>query len=420
MDLIYDLLDELSNNHPTNEQETKNSTQQDDYQHERSGTPQHPTRGNWEEDKLGNFKSYNVDDPSTADAQHPWQTQDLRQWDSRQWDSHTKTIHAEFSNASNPEQVLRISKDLDLDSLPRREGWLKLDDFDLKTSPSEYPPPSRPPPTRDLDSNHSTSRHKYTEGNPSEKAKEQENEQFLKQVSITRRISHELVEEDVYDDLPPLLQLDKQSPSDLIDIFTTKLDSDHSTDKNSSKLCEKVNDKELNRVTKAFKNDLSMLLNDNSTSTISNTEKVADKKGKAIIVEGNGGRTSQKQQPSTAVTEMRERELKRKLEMEEVARAAEELQHKFKNWAAGKERNLRALLSSLQNILGPEFGWQPIPMMDLLEPAAVRKQYKRATLLVHPDKLQQKGASPRQKYIAEQVFGLLIEASRKFNSEELF
>lgn len=38
---------------------------------------------------------------------------------------------------------------------------------------------------------------------------------------------------------------------------------------------------------------------------------------------------------------------------------------------------------------------------------SVKKVYKKATLYVHPDKVQQKGATLEQKYIAEKVFDLL-------------
>ncbi|ESQ56459.1 hypothetical protein EUTSA_v10026956mg [Eutrema salsugineum] len=48
------------------------------------------------------------------------------------------------------------------------------------------------------------------------------------------------------------------------------------------------------------------------------------------------------------------------------------------------------------------------------------KFYRKATLCIHPDKVQQKGANLQQKYIAEKVFDLLKEAWNKFNSEELF
>lgn len=58
-------------------------------------------------------------------------------------------------------------------------------------------------------------------------------------------------------------------------------------------------------------------------------------------------------------------------------------------------------------ILGPDSGWQPIPLTDIVTTTAVKKAYRKATLFVHPDKLQQRGASIQQKYICEKVFDLL-------------
>jgi DnaJ-class molecular chaperone len=58
-------------------------------------------------------------------------------------------------------------------------------------------------------------------------------------------------------------------------------------------------------------------------------------------------------------------------------------------------------------ILGSDSGWQSVPLTDLITAAAVKKAYRKATLCVHPDKLQQRGATIRQKYICEKVFDLL-------------
>ncbi|PQM37863.1 auxilin-related protein 1-like [Prunus yedoensis var. nudiflora] len=78
-------------------------------------------------------------------------------------------------------------------------------------------------------------------------------------------------------------------------------------------------------------------------------------------------------------------------------RIAETLDVEIKRWAAGKEGNLRALLSTMQYVLWPECGWQPVSLTDMITAASVKK-----------------------KYIAEKVFDLLKEAWNKFNSEELF
>ncbi|KAJ4966464.1 hypothetical protein NE237_018313 [Protea cynaroides] len=121
-----------------------------------------------------------------------------------------------------------------------------------------------------------------------------------------------------------------------------------------------------------------------------------------------------------ALAEKNQRDLQTQQEQAERYRIAETLDIEIKRWAAGKEGNLRALLSTLQYVLWPECGWQPVSLTDLITAASVKKVYKKATLVIHPDKVQQRGANLQQKCIAEKVFDLLKEAWNKFNSEELF
>ncbi|XP_028104503.1 auxilin-related protein 2-like isoform X1 [Camellia sinensis] len=123
-----------------------------------------------------------------------------------------------------------------------------------------------------------------------------------------------------------------------------------------------------------------------------------------------------------ALAEKNQRDVQTLREQEERHRIAETLDVEIKRWAAGKlrVRNLRALLSTMQYVLWPECGWQPVSLTDLITGASVKKVYRKATLCIHPDKVQQKGATLQQKYVAEKVFDLLKEAWNKFNSEELF
>ncbi|XVE72621.1 hypothetical protein DITRI_Ditri11bG0052800 [Diplodiscus trichospermus] len=121
-----------------------------------------------------------------------------------------------------------------------------------------------------------------------------------------------------------------------------------------------------------------------------------------------------------ALAEKNQRDLQVQRDQAERHRIAETLDVEIKRWSAGKEGNLRALLSTLQYVLWPECGWQSVSLTDLITAAAVKKAYRKATLCIHPDKVQQKGANLQQKYIAEKVFDLLKEAWNKFNSEELF
>ncbi|KAE9600103.1 putative DnaJ domain-containing protein [Lupinus albus] len=119
-----------------------------------------------------------------------------------------------------------------------------------------------------------------------------------------------------------------------------------------------------------------------------------------------------------ALSEKNMRDRLVQMEQEERNRIAEALDADVKRWSSGKTGNLRALLSTLQYILGPDSGWQPIPLTDIVMTSAVKKAYRKATLSVHPDKLQQRGASIQQKYICEKVFDLLKEAWNRFNMEE--
>jgi hypothetical protein len=123
---------------------------------------------------------------------------------------------------------------------------------------------------------------------------------------------------------------------------------------------------------------------------------------------------------SKALAEKNERDMQAQRDQAERHRFAETLDAEIKRWAAGKEGNLRALLSTLQYVLWPESGWQAVSLTDIIIGSSVKKVYRKATLCVHPDKVQQKGATIQQKYIAEKVFDLLKEAWNKFNSEELF
>ncbi|KAE8695321.1 beta-galactosidase 6-like isoform X1 [Hibiscus syriacus] len=102
-----------------------------------------------------------------------------------------------------------------------------------------------------------------------------------------------------------------------------------------------------------------------------------------------------------ALAEKNQRDLQVQREQAERHRIAETLDVEIKRWAAGKEGNLRAMLSTLQYVLWPECGWQPVSLTDLITAAAVKKVYRKATLCIHPDKVQQKGANLEQKCCRE-------------------
>ncbi|KAH8516547.1 hypothetical protein H0E87_004772 [Populus deltoides] len=91
---------------------------------------------------------------------------------------------------------------------------------------------------------------------------------------------------------------------------------------------------------------------------------------------------------------------------------------KIQKWSKGKEGNIRSLLSTLQYVLWSGSGWKPVPLVDIVEGNAVKRTYQKALLCLHPDKLQQKGATSHEKGIAEKVFDILQEAWTHFNTLE--
>ena len=60
-----------------------------------------------------------------------------------------------------------------------------------------------------------------------------------------------------------------------------------------------------------------------------------------------------------------------------------------------------------EQVLWPDCDWQPVSLTDLITSTSVKKVYRKATLCVHPDKVQQKGATIQQKYTSEKVFDIL-------------
>lgn len=59
------------------------------------------------------------------------------------------------------------------------------------------------------------------------------------------------------------------------------------------------------------------------------------------------------------------------------------------DWIEGKERNIRALLSTLHTVLWEgETRWKPVGMADLVTPDQVKRYYRKAVLVVHPDKVR--------------------------------
>lgn len=99
---------------------------------------------------------------------------------------------------------------------------------------------------------------------------------------------------------------------------------------------------------------------------------------------------------------------------QDQARDTDPLKLKLLDWTEGKERNIRALLSTLHTVLWDgESRWTPVGMADLVTPGQVKKQYRRAVLVVHPDK----AAGQPYEQQARMIFMELSDAWAEFESQ---
>lgn len=97
-----------------------------------------------------------------------------------------------------------------------------------------------------------------------------------------------------------------------------------------------------------------------------------------------------------------------------LARDTDPLKLKLLDWIEGKERNIRALLSTLHTVLWDgESRWTPVSMADLVTPGQVKKQYRRAVLVVHPDKAT---GQPYEQH-AKMIFMELNDAWSEFENQ---
>ncbi|XP_013131282.1 putative tyrosine-protein phosphatase auxilin isoform X3 [Oreochromis niloticus] len=114
--------------------------------------------------------------------------------------------------------------------------------------------------------------------------------------------------------------------------------------------------------------------------------------------------TKEKKGPRT-IAEMRKEEMAKEMDPEKL---------KILDWIEGKERNIRALLSTMHTVLWEgETRWKPVGMADLVTPEQVKKVYRKAVLVVHPDKAT---GQPYEQY-AKMIFMELNDAWSEFETQ---
>ncbi|KAJ0401274.1 hypothetical protein ATCC90586_003711 [Pythium insidiosum] len=87
---------------------------------------------------------------------------------------------------------------------------------------------------------------------------------------------------------------------------------------------------------------------------------------------------------------------------------------KLKQWAEdnGRVKNIRTLLSTMHLVMWEDSKWSEVNMGKLIQPNDIKKHYRKAMLVVHPDKSP--GRNAEQLLIAERVFAALNTAWDEF------
>lgn len=125
------------------------------------------------------------------------------------------------------------------------------------------------------------------------------------------------------------------------------------------------------------------------------------------------------QRMAQALEEARERETIDAMEKAERSELAQYLGPKLEAWSKGKGDNIRALLSTLQDVIWDGSNWKEVSMMDLMNPAQVKKSYRKAMIIMHPDKVKQRGGTTEQIFIADYLFDLTNQAWGHFQQTEM-
>lgn len=107
--------------------------------------------------------------------------------------------------------------------------------------------------------------------------------------------------------------------------------------------------------------------------------------------------------------------LRKRDEAQRIISAQKEKAHtiigpKLKAWAEdnGRIKNIRTLLSTMHLVIWEDSKWQEVNMGKLIQPSDVKRVYRKAMIVVHPDKSS--GRNAEQLLIAERIFAAVNTA----------
>ncbi|KAF9290446.1 hypothetical protein BGZ88_007337 [Linnemannia elongata] len=112
---------------------------------------------------------------------------------------------------------------------------------------------------------------------------------------------------------------------------------------------------------------------------------------------------------SEGVSKLRQNAAQQERDEDEKLRLTDQVEMKMTMWKAGKEDNIRALISSLGSVLWEGVGWKPVGLHELVTPSQVKIKYMRAIGKMHPDKLSA-STTIEQRMMANTIFSTLNSA----------
>lgn len=96
------------------------------------------------------------------------------------------------------------------------------------------------------------------------------------------------------------------------------------------------------------------------------------------------------------------------------------VEQQIRQWTRDGSRihNIRALLCSLHEVLGDDSGWERLSVQSLIDEHQVRRAYRRALLLTHPDRGAANSVQePMERCLRERVFDILRAAYKTTSGE---
>jgi len=151
-----------------------------------------------------------------------------------------------------------------------------------------------------------------------------------------------------------------------------------------------------------------------------NTKKIIEENGKSAYVNACIEERAMKieNDMNRAVQVKKDRDAALIKEQDDFETAKAKHDAKLTTWAEdhGRKRNLRTLLSTMHNVLWEGTRWKPIGIGDILDSSKVKLSYRKAMLVVHPDKCADQ--SNENKFIAKRIFEALNESWKDFSLAE--